>query len=83
MIQYVPYLSRLRPTHMHLRRAIFAVLGAILLAPGIHPQDSITTPGERIPGTRSFYLAISLIVQRHFPACGKRPMAKAVPPASS
>jgi hypothetical protein len=44
-----------RPTHMRLRRAIFAVLGAILLAPGIHPQDSVTTPGEEIPGTRSFY----------------------------
>jgi hypothetical protein len=36
---------------MHLRRAIFAVLGAILLAPGIHPQDSVTTPGEEIPTT--------------------------------
>ena len=22
---------------------------------GIHPQDSVTTPGEEIPGTRSFY----------------------------
>jgi hypothetical protein len=40
---------------MHLRRAIFAVVGAILLAPAIHPQDSVNTPGEEIPGTRSFY----------------------------
>ena len=40
---------------MHLQRAMFAVLGAILLAPGIHPQDSVTTPGEEIPGTRSIY----------------------------
>jgi hypothetical protein len=40
---------------MHLRGAIFVVLGAILLAPGIHPQDSVTTPGEELPGTRSFY----------------------------
>jgi hypothetical protein len=31
---------------MHLRGAIFVVLGAILLAPGIHPQDILTTPGE-------------------------------------
>jgi hypothetical protein len=40
---------------MHLRQAIFAVLGAMLLAPGIHAQDSVTTLGEEIPGTRSFY----------------------------
>jgi hypothetical protein len=24
-------------------------------SPGIHPQDSVTTPGEEIPGTRSSY----------------------------
>jgi hypothetical protein len=40
---------------MHLRRAIFAVLGAILLVPGIYPQDSVTTQGEEIPGSRSLY----------------------------
>jgi hypothetical protein len=40
---------------MHLRRAILAVLGAILLAPGIHPQDSATIPAQETPGTRSFY----------------------------
>jgi hypothetical protein len=40
---------------MHLRRAILAVFGAILLVPSIHPQDSVTTQGEEIPGTRSFY----------------------------
>jgi hypothetical protein len=31
-----------------LRRAISAVLEAILLAPGIHPRDSVTTSGEEL-----------------------------------
>jgi len=40
---------------VHLCRAIFAVLSVIFLAPGIYPQESVTTLSEEIPGTHSFY----------------------------
>lgn len=34
---------------------MFVLVGAILIAPGIHPQDSVTTGYETPPGDRSFY----------------------------
>jgi hypothetical protein len=40
---------------MHLGHATIALLGATLLVPSLGPQDSVTTQGEEIPGTRSFY----------------------------
>ena len=49
-----------RPTHMHLSRTAFVLLTAALFASGIRAQDSVTTMGEEIPGTRSFYFGQSV-----------------------